>query len=166
MKINALFATLTLVFAAFTLNAQQTIPDVTVKTLDGHIVNLQESYANNGKITILSFWATWCKPCQKELDAIADLYPDWQEMYDVEVVAITIDTQRGLAKVPPMVETKGWEYTILAGNDQDLMNAFNFTTIPNTVVIGKDGNIAFTHNGYSAGYEYELEDKLAKLAEK
>jgi thiol-disulfide isomerase/thioredoxin len=87
MKINALFATLTLVFAAFTLNAQQTIPDVTVKTLDGHIVNLQESYANNGKITILSFWATWCKPCQKELDAIADLYPDWQEMYDVEVVA-------------------------------------------------------------------------------
>jgi cytochrome c biogenesis protein CcmG/thiol:disulfide interchange protein DsbE len=104
---------------------QKTLPSVEVKTLNGKTINIQE-FANNEKITVLSFWATWCSPCKKELDAIADIYPDWQEEYDAELVAITIDTQRALAKVKPMVESKGWEYTILSDANQKLQQALNF----------------------------------------
>ncbi len=121
---NLAFAFL-LVFFVADLNAQKSLPNATAKTLDGQTVDLQD-YTKDGKVTIFSFWATWCSPCKRELDAIADIYPDWQEEHDVELVAITIDTRRALAKVPAMVATKGWEYTILAGNDQEMQNAFNF----------------------------------------
>lgn len=147
------------------LPAQTTLPNVAAKTLDGQTVNLLEAYGgNNGKITIFSFWATWCKPCQAELDAIADLYPEWQEAYPVELVAITIDDQRALAKVPPLVATKGWEYTILIGNENDMRNSFNFSSIPQTFVVDKKGHIAYVHNGYAPGDEEELEEKIAELA--
>ena len=141
----------------------KTLPSVEVRTLDGQTVDIQQ-YAQDGKITVLSFWATWCSPCKKELDAIADLYEYWQEDYDVEIVAITIDTQRALAKVKPMVAAKGWSYTILSDANQQLQNALNFQTIPQTFVLDQDGQIVYSHSGYIPGDEYELEDKLKKLA--
>ncbi len=148
-----------------TLIAQKTLPDIKVKTLDGQTINIQE-FGKNGKITVLSFWATWCSPCKKELDAIADIYPDWQEEYDMELVAITIDTRRALAKVAPMVELKGWEYTILSDENQELQKALNFQTVPQTFLINQEGEIVYAHSGYIPGDEYELEDKIKELADK
>lgn len=145
--------------------AQKTLPDAQVKTLDGHNVNILD-YANNGKITVISFWATWCSPCKRELDAIADFYEEWQEEYDMELVAITIDTRRNLAKVPALVSTKGWEYTILSDENQTLQQSLGFQTIPQTYVLDKDGNIVYDHNGYVQGDEYHLEDIFKKLTGK
>ena len=165
---KALLLTVTalLVFAVSALaQDSKSIPSVEVKTLDGQTLDIKQ-YAEDGKITILSFWATWCSPCKKELDAIADLYEEWQEEYDAELVAVTIDTQRALAKVKPMVESKGWTYTILSDPNQQLRNALNFQTIPQTFVQDKDGNIVYNHNGYVPGDEYELEDKLKELSGK
>jgi cytochrome c biogenesis protein CcmG/thiol:disulfide interchange protein DsbE len=115
-------------------------------------------------LTVISFWATWCKPCQNELDAISYLYEDWQENYDVELVAITIDTRRNMAQVGPMVESKGWEYTILSAVQSDMENAFNFNFIPQTLLIDKKGNIVYTHSSYNPGDEDELEKYLEKYA--
>ncbi|MEL6863429.1 MAG: TlpA disulfide reductase family protein [Bacteroidota bacterium] len=145
------------------LLAQQSLPDVNIKTLKGETVNIQD-YGKNGKITVLSFWATWCSPCKKELDAIAEVYPDWQEEYDMELVAITIDNSRALPKVGPMVKSKGWEYIILSDVKEDLKRALNFQTVPTTFLIDQNGNIVDVHNGYVSGDEYELEDKIKKLA--
>ncbi|MBT8230553.1 MAG: TlpA family protein disulfide reductase, partial [Bacteroidia bacterium] len=89
------------------------IPAVDVKTLEGKTVSIKD-YIGKGNLTVMSFWATWCSPCKRELDAIAEIYPDWQEEYGVEILAVTIDDARTLAKVPALVETKGWEYTVLA----------------------------------------------------
>ena len=105
-----------------------------------------------------------CKPCQAELDAISDLYPEWQENYGVELVAISIDDQRALAKVGPLVESKGWDYTILLGNESDMRNSFNFSTIPQTLVVGKNGQIAYVHNGYAPGDEEEFGERVQALA--
>jgi peroxiredoxin len=156
---------LTISTFSFSQDGLKKLPDVEVKTLNGQTVNLAD-YGKDGKITIISFWATWCTPCKKELDALADFYPDWKEEYDCELLAITIDNSRQLAKVPVMVETKQWEYTILAGDQNAVQTAFNFQTIPQTFVIDKEGNIAYTHSGYVPGNEYELEDVVKKLAGK
>ena len=146
-----------------TLSAQKTIPNVTVYTLGGEEVNLLETYGNEpGKVVIFSFWATWCSPCKKELDAIAEIYEEWLDKYDVELVAISIDDQRSLTKIPAIVETKGWEFTILHGDAQTLQNAFNFSTIPQTFLINKRGHMAWVHNGYTPGDEYELEEVIEK----
>ena len=146
--------------------AQRKVPDVNVKTLNGQVVNLKEYAAKSGKIIIIDFWATWCSPCKKELDTVAEYYSEWQEKYNVELLAITIDNQKGLPKVPGIVESKGWEYTIFAGNEEDMRNAFNFQTIPQTLVVDKKGNITFEHNGYVPGDEEELEKAVAKAAGK
>lgn len=150
---------------AFAQNDLKKLPDVEVKTLNGQSLNLAD-FGKNGKITIISFWATWCTPCKKELDAIADFYPDWVEEYDCELLAITIDNTRQLAKVPVMVETKQWEYTVLAGDQNAVQTAFNFQTIPQTFLVDQEGNIVYTHSGYVPGDEYGLEDKIKKLAGK
>ena len=152
-------------FAMFA-NAQKSVPDVNVKTLDGKTINLREYAAASNKILIIDFWATWCSPCKKELDTVAEYYEEWQKKYNVELLAITIDNQRALPKVPGIVESKGWEYTIFAGNEEDMRNAFNFQTIPQTLVIDKSGNIIFEHNGYVPGDEEELEQAVAKAAGK
>jgi len=130
------------------------LPSVDIKTLEGKVVNIKD-YVGNGKITVISFWATWCSPCKRELDAIAEIYP---------ALAITVDDARSLAKVPAMVETKGWEYTILADSKQELQKALNFQTVPQTFLIDAEGNIVYTHSGYNPGDEIELEDKIAALA--
>ena len=163
MKITNLLLAVFGLFLTTSLAAQ--LPNVSVKTLDGQSVNIQQ-YANNGKITVLSFWATWCSPCKRELDAIAELYPDWQEAYDVEVVAVTIDNARALQKVKPMVSTKGWEYTILSDANEELKRAMNFQSVPMTFLLNQKGEIVYTHNSYSPGDEYELEDKIKALAGK
>jgi cytochrome c biogenesis protein CcmG, thiol:disulfide interchange protein DsbE len=160
-----MLATALFLISAQWAHSQKTLPSVEVKTLDGQTIDIQE-YGKNGKITVISFWATWCSPCKKELDAIAGLYEDWQEEYDMELVAITIDTQRALAKVKPMVESSGWPYIILSDVNQQLRNALNFQTIPQTFLLDKDGQIVYAHSGYVPGDEYELENKIKDLATK
>lgn len=141
----------------------QTLPDVNLKTLDGKSVNIKEHVKNN-KFTVLSFWATWCGPCKKELDALEDFHEEWQEDYGVELVAITVDNTRGLSKVKPMVNTKGWGFTVLSDAKQELQRGMNFQTIPQTFIVDSEGNVVYSHNGYNPGDEEELADKIAALS--
>lgn len=160
---NSLFATFLIVFLSSFIAVDKTFPPIKVKDLSGQTVNVQD-YLGKGHLTVVSFWATWCSPCKRELDAIAELYPDWQEDYGVELIAITIDDARGFAKVPAMVGSKGWEYTILADTKQELQRALNFQTVPQTFVLDGEGNIIYTHNGYNPGDEDELQEFLAEYS--
>lgn len=147
------------------LSAQTTLPDVNIKTLDGQSVKLDD-IVKKDKITVLNFWATWCVPCKKELDTIKDLYPDWQEDYDVEFIAISIDNTGSMRKVKPMVTQRGWEYTIYTDEQGDLMRALNFQTVPQTFLLDQNKNIVYSHSGYISGDELDLEDEIKKLAGK
>src|SRR6187431_2433994 len=53
----------------------QTMPEIILKDLNGKNKNVAD-YSQTGKITIISFWATWCTPCKKELSNINDLYDE------------------------------------------------------------------------------------------
>lgn len=145
--------------------AVKTLPDVYVKKLNGQSVNIQ-TYGQNDKITVMSFWATWCTPCKRELDAIMELYPEWQDEFNVEVVAITIDNARALAKVGPLVSQKGWPFEVLSDVNQELQQALNFQAVPQTFVVDTNGEIVYEHTGYKPGDEYDLEDLLKELAQK
>ena len=162
MKILILTITATTLLFTTSLKAQKAVPDVNVYTLDGKQVQLTD-YIEKGKVTILSFWATWCKPCINELNAISDLYADWQEDYDVELLAVTIDTRRAMAKVPGIVSTNGWDYTVLSEPNNSITNALQFRSIPQTFLIDQQGKIIYSHNGYNPGDEFELEDEIKKL---
>ncbi len=146
--------------------AQKSIPSVEIRTLSGKTVNIRDYTHKEGRITILSFWATWCKPCIQELDAIKDLYPEWQEIYGVQLVAVTIDDQRTLPKVGPLVESKAWDYIILADPNRALMAALNFQTPPQTFLLDRNGDVVYEHTGYIPGNEYDLEEKIKAAAGK
>lgn len=152
-----------LFLAAFT--GDKLFPKVAVKTLEGKSVNTGD-YVGKGNPTVVSFWATWCSPCKRELDAISDIYADWQEEYGVDLIAISIDDARASAKVPGLVSSKGWDFTILIDTQQKCGQELGFQTIPQTFLLDGAGNIVYSHNGYSPGDEFELEEKIKNLARK
>ena len=139
--------------------------NATVYDLQGKRVELAE-FVKNGKPTLISFWATWCKPCKLELSNMAELYPKWQEKYDLEIVAISTDNARTLPKVKTIVSQKRWEYTILNHPGNELQSTLNFMTIPETFLLDGEGNILYRHSGYVSGDEYELEEKLEEFFKK
>lgn len=140
------------------------LPDITVKNIEGADVNVQY-YATDGKITIVSFFATWCKPCFKEFKNFNDLLDEWGEEYDAELVGISTDDSRNMAKVRPIVNGMGWDFDILLDPNGDIQRAMNVVNPPVTFLLDKEGKIVYTHTGYVEGDEYELEDEIKKLVE-
>ena len=166
MKNILIVLLLTSVLCGFTApDATKQLPNISIADLQGKPVNIQE-YVKKSKITIVSFWATWCAPCKRELDAISELYPTWLADYDTRLVAITIDNARALTQVKPLIEEKGWEFDVLSDAKQELQQALNFQAIPQTFVVDEAGNILYQHEGYTPGDEYELEKKIKELAGK
>ncbi len=147
---------------AWTTNAQDLLPETQVKTLDGKQVLINDM-VEEGQLTVISFWATWCKPCKKELDAITELYEDWQEDYNMKLIAISVDNARAVAKVRPMVAEKQWPFEVLLDTNQDLMRALHFQSVPHTVLLNQQGEIVYTHSGYLPGDEDTLEEELQAL---
>ncbi|EPB65510.1 thiol-disulfide oxidoreductase ResA domain protein [Ancylostoma ceylanicum] len=72
------------------------IPGVQLKDMNGKTVNTAE-LAADGPV-IISFWATWCSPCKRELNTIHEVYTDWQEEFGVTLVAVSIDDEK--RKIP------------------------------------------------------------------
>ncbi len=141
--------------------AGKPFPAAKLKSLDGQSVSLNEKFGNN-KLTVVSFWATWCSPCKKELDALKTLYNSWKPM-GVELVAVTIDDAQALNKVKPMVAQKGWKYTILSDQNKEMLRVLNFQSIPQTFVVDAKGTILYSHSGYTPGDEHDLDKKLKEF---
>jgi thiol-disulfide isomerase/thioredoxin len=151
-----------IVFLMFTIqaNAQKEIPNVTIKNLDGSAISMDEITKEKG-VKILDFWATWCVPCINELDAISEVYEDWKDETNVELIAIATDDARTKKRIKPLINGKGWEYKILIDDNQDLQRSLNIPTVPHVIVI-KDGKIVFRHTGYFPGAEDQLYDVVKK----
>tara|TARA_B100000809_G_C15031844_1_gene492268 strand:- start:49 stop:528 length:480 start_codon:yes stop_codon:yes gene_type:complete len=150
-----------LLFAvSFSLTAQENVPTSEIKTLDGKTTTLQKISEDNDLI-VVSLWATWCVPCKKELDAINDVYADWQEEIDVKVYAISVDDSRTVSRVKPLVNGKDWDFTILLDTNNDLKRELGASTVPVTLII-KNGKIVFRHSGYTPGAEDELFEEIKK----
>lgn len=146
------------------VSGQSTMPDVDVKSLDGQALNIND-VIEEGQITVISFWATWCHPCKKELDAIAEIFPEWEEAYDVKLIAVSVDDARALAKVGPLVAEKDWPYTVVTDQNQHLMRAMQFQSVPHTLLLNQQGEIVYTHSGYLPGDEETLEEEISALVQ-
>lgn len=150
--------TLLFLFTASLTFAQNDVPDVALTTLEGGTTTLQK-ISEDGGVKIVSLWATWCVPCLKELDAINDVYEDWQDETNVELIAVSIDDSRTVKRVKPLINGKAWDYTILLDTNNDLKRALGAATVPLTLII-KDGKIVYRHSGYNPGAEDELYEKV------
>ena len=160
-------ATTLLLIGAISIStsAQQRLPSVTVQTLDGKKVD-SRTFSNDGKPVIVNFWATWCAPCKKELNAIAEKYADWQARTGVKLIAISIDDARSMARVKPYVSGQDWDYEVYLDPNGDLKRALNVNNVPHTFLLNGNGEIVYQHNNYEPGDENVLFERVLELAGK
>lgn len=157
--ISLMVVALVALLASTSMSAQ--LPTVNIKDTKGRTVNVAR-LGKSGKPVIISFWATWCKPCQRELRAISEVYPDWQDETGVEMYIVSIDDAQNSSKVKPFVDAEGWDYTVLLDPNRTLFNALGLQSVPHTLVLDGKGKIIYNHSGYTDGAESEIIEHLRK----
>lgn len=151
-------------FSISSFSQGRNLPSVKVKDLKGKLVNIQ-NLSNDDNPIVISFWATWCKPCKKELNTIAEVYEDWQEETGVKLVAVSIDDSRSASKVKPYVNASGWEYEVFIDSNRELARALGVSTVPHTFLLNGEGKIVWEHKGYIDGDEEELYEQIEHISE-
>lgn len=158
---NTLLALLFLFTGTFAFS-QNELPNSELTTMDGGTTNLQ-TLAEENDLMVISLWATWCVPCLKELDAISEVYEDWQDETDVKLVAISIDDSRTVKRVKPLINGKGWDYEILLDTNLNVKRSLGAATVPLTLLV-KNQKIVYRHSGYTPGAEDELYEKIKEYS--
>ncbi len=153
---------LTVLLFGFIGDAMAQLPSVTLKDINGKTITT-DTLNNGGKPFIIDFFATWCKPCNRELTAISEVYDDWQKETGVKIFAVSIDQAQNINKVRPLVDQEGWEYDVLLDPNSDFKRALGIQMIPYVLVCDGKGNIVYRHNGYTDGAETELIEKVREL---
>lgn len=153
---------LLLLFVCAAATAQKELPNITLKSLDNKSVNVKSDFTEKDKVYVYIFWATWCAPCIQELDAINDVYADWKEELNMEIIAVSIDDARTGKRVKPMVNGRSWDYNVLLDTNQDLKRSLSIANPPYTMVV-KNGEILSEQAGHAPGSEHEFFEKLKSL---
>ena len=150
-----LLATAAIIISGFGFEAQAQLPAVQLKDINGKVVDTS-TLSNDGKPFVISFWATWCKPCRRELKAISEVYEDWQEETGMKLIAVSIDEAQNVSKVKPVVDASGWEYEVLLDPSGDFKRAMGVQNVPHTIVVDGNGKVVESHQGYVEGAEEHL----------
>ena len=144
------------------LNAQTRIPEILVPGIEGGEFSISD-IAENGKPTIIIFWATWCKPCINELDNIAYYYPEWTEEAEFNIVTVCTDDSRSSASIRSFVKSRGWPFIGLIDVNQDVKRLMNVTDVPHYFIFSADKSLIKTHTGYLPGDEDIMYEEIKKL---
>jgi peroxiredoxin len=136
-------------------------PDFKLKDLDGRWFRLDDHVGD--KVIYVSFWATWCVPCRREMPHLEAL---WQELGDdgLLVVGVNTDPASARSKIKPYVRRHRLTYPTVLDPDNNVLDAYNPTReLPYAVLIDRDGNIFKTFSGYRTGDEKMVEEYVRQL---
>lgn len=165
-KIFAIAALACLGFQAGAQEAQQMdLPNTPIKEMNGSSIAFNKT-VEKGKVTLISFWATWCVPCKKEIKMVREKLPEWKTQVEFNYMTVSVDDSRATAQVKSYAKSQGWDFPYFQDPNSDLKRSLNFQNVPFTVIVGKDGKIAYMQSGYEAGGEEILFAKIKELAAK
>lgn len=131
-----------------------------LESIDGGQVELSKLYGK-GPI-LISFWATWCKPCIEEMTELNKIYEELKDK-GFNLLAVSTDNEKTIAKVKPFVKSRGYNFTVLLDKNSEVARKYYAQQIPYSVLLDKDGKIVQSHLGYMKGDEKKLRDKLISL---
>jgi thiol-disulfide isomerase/thioredoxin len=163
-RILTLAATL---FITLVAQAQSSgLPATQVKDVStGKKIAFNEAFTP-GKVTLVSFWATWCVPCKKEIKNVREKMTGWQKEAEFNYLTVSIDESRAEGLVRSYAKSQGWDFPYYIDPNGDLKRSLNFQNVPFTVIVDKNGKVAFTHTGYEEGGEEEVFARVKELASK
>jgi peroxiredoxin len=136
--------------------------DFELPNLQGESITL-DTLIVDGPI-IASFWATWCKPCMKEMPHLEEMQKKYSEM-GLEVVAISIDDPKTRAKVVPTIKSRGFTFEVLLDTERSVYSEYHVSMVPYTLLIDQDKVIRYCRLGFKDGDEKVLEKKVRALLE-
>lgn len=140
--------------------AQKNLPSISIENLEEKILNLNEYSQQN--ILIISFWATWCEPCIKELNTLnQNLFLIEGELQS-KLISISIDDSRTISRIIPMINGNNWNFDVYLDSNQTIKRSLNIIDIPHTMIVYRN-KIIYEHSGYISGDEIELFEKIRKL---
>jgi cytochrome c biogenesis protein CcmG, thiol:disulfide interchange protein DsbE len=162
---NILLVILTMTTSVvFAQEKNRTLPSVEVKSAKGDNINTS-AFDNDGKPIIIDFWATWCKPCIEELNAIHEVYAEWKEQTGVKMIIISVDDARTMQRVTPFVNARNWEFESYIDPNGDFKREMNVNMPPQTFVLNSKKEIVWQHVGYAPGNEDEILEAVKKATE-
>ncbi len=127
--------------------------DFTLRDMNGQKVNLSDF---KGQVILMSFWATWCGPCKVEMTHLNKLY-EARKGDGFVVVSISSDDARSASQVKPYIRKMRYQFPVLLDRQSVVTSTYNPTkTLPYTVIIDRQFNIAKVHAGYNPGDEVEI----------
>ena len=159
MQLFKRFVLVATIFTAMYADKQRDImlPDLSVRLLDGKQVRLS-ALLEEGPL-LVSFWATWCAPCKKEMIFLEKFHQKYNET-SFRVLAISTDSPKSMSKVKSYIRAK--KYTILVGIDpnQEIAKKMNALLMPTTLILNKDRKVSWYHQGFIPGDEKEIEAQI------
>jgi len=153
---------LTLLFILFIslLFAGQKIYDFKLKDINNRLTSFSD--IKGDKLTIVDFWATWCKPCIQAIPRLNKINSEYKEK-GVELIGITVDSPRNAAKIKPFAHTYNMAYHILRDPNSEIATNFNVTVFPTLFIINSNNEIVFRHQGFKPGDEHHITAELDRL---
>lgn len=145
----------------------KTAPEISLENLEGEEVALKDYYGQ-GPI-LIAFWATWCKPCIKEIKKFKEIlkpYRNREEGDKVQILGISVDDAKNISKVKPFAKRKKFDFPVLLDAEKVAQNAFQVFQVPYTFILDKNGKIVYSHTGFKPGDEKEVEKIIKELIEK
>jgi thiol-disulfide isomerase/thioredoxin len=159
MQLFKRFILVATIFTAMYADKQRNImlPDLSVRLLDGKQVRLS-ALLEEGPL-LVSFWATWCAPCKKEMRFLEEFHQKYNEN-SFRVLAISTDSPKSMSKVKSYIRAK--KYTFLVGIDpnQEIAKKMNAPLMPTTLILNKDRKVSWYHQGFIPGDEKEIEAQI------
>lgn len=143
--------------------SQKNIANVEIRKLDNTSV-MSGDLVEEGRPTLIVFWATWCSHTKDALTSINDDYlEDWISDFDLNLIAISVDDSRNLAKVKPFADGQGWEFDVFTDVNSDFKRAMNVNNAPHFMLFDLDGNLVWQQNSFAPGDEYTIEKQLINI---
>jgi cytochrome c biogenesis protein CcmG/thiol:disulfide interchange protein DsbE len=127
-------------------------PDFTLADAKGEHLRLADY---RGKVVLLNFWATWCGPCKVEIPWFIEFQKEYQAK-GFTVLGVSLD-ENGWKVITPYVTEQKINYPVLLGNEEVNQRYGGIEALPTTLMIGRDGRIAYLHAGLVSRGEYQKE---------